>query len=92
MKTNNIDFTRGGGNKLSSTAAVRETHEMGADRQVPISEEELYEYLVTKYQNQFPLTDDRKQEFQQDHRLLADYSQTVVKRKTFDPRPGDRGN
>ena len=92
MKTNNGDFIRSDGNKLSSTAAVQETHGIGADCQFTISEEELCEYLVIKYQNQFPLTDDRKQEFQQDHRLLADtIRQNVVKRKTFDPRPYGRG-
>jgi len=84
MKTNNGDFIRSDGNKLSSIAAVQETHGIGADCQFTISEEELCEYLVIKYQNQFPLTDDRKQEFQQDHRLLADtIRQNVVKRKTF---------
>ena len=89
MKTNNGDFIRRDGNKLSSIAAVQET---GADCQFTISEEELCEYLVIKYQNQFPLTDDRKREFQQDHRLLADtIRQNVVKRKTFDPRPYGRG-
>ena len=61
MKTNNGDFIRRDGNKLSSIAAVQET---GADCQFTISEEELCEYLVIKYQNQFPLTDDRKREFQ----------------------------
>ena len=92
MKTNNGDFIRSDGNKLSSIAAVQETHGMGADCQLTISEEELCEYLVIKYQNQFPLTDDRKQEFQQDHRLFADtIRQNVVKRKTFDPQPYGRG-
>ena len=91
MRTNS-DFIRNDGTKSSSTAAIQEIHEMGADCQLTISEEELCEYLVIKYQNQFPLTDDRKQEFQQDHRLLADtIRQNVVKRKTFDPRPYGRG-
>jgi hypothetical protein len=46
------------------------------------TQEELCEYLVTKYQNQFPLTDDRKYEFQQDHRLFAEtIGRNVVKRK-----------
>ena len=68
MKTDNSDIIRG--NKLSSTAAIQETR--GMDYQLTTSEEELCEYLVTKYQNAFPLNDDRKQEFQHDHRLLAD--------------------
>ncbi len=68
MKTNNGDFIRDDGNILSSTAATRETYGMGADCQLTISEEDLREYLVTKYQNQFPLSDDRKQEFQHDDR------------------------
>ena len=72
MKTNNGDFIRGDANRLSSTAATRETHGMSADCQLTISEEDLCEYLVTKHQNQFPLTDDRKQEFQHEHRPLAD--------------------
>ena len=92
MKTNNADFIRSDGNKVSSIAAIQETRGMGGYWQLSISEEELCEYLVIKYQNQFPLTDDRKQEFQQDHRLLADtIRQNVVKRKTFDPRPYGRG-
>jgi hypothetical protein len=46
-------------------------------------EEELFEYLVTKYEDQFPLSDDRKQEFQQDHRLFAAaIRKNVVRRKT----------
>ena len=81
MKTNNGDFIRGDGNNLPNTSAIQETHEMDADYPLTTDEEELCEYLVTKYQNQFPLTDDRKQQFQLEHRLLADtIRQNVVKR------------
>ena len=68
MKTNNSDLIRGDGTKLSSTAAIHETHQMDVDYQGTVREEELWEYLVTKYQNGFPLNDDRKQEFQRDVR------------------------
>ena len=82
MKTNNRDFIRGDGNNSSSTAAIQEIQGMGAGYLLATNEEELCEYLVTKYQNAFPLNDDRKQEFQHDHRLLADaIRQNVVKRK-----------
>ena len=71
------DGTRG-----SSTTAIQEIAGMGADFLLNSSEEELCEYLVTKYQNEFPLSDDRKQEFQEDHRFLAQtIRQNVVKRK-----------
>ena len=81
MKTNN-DFIREGATKPSSTAAIQEIHGMGADYLLTTHEDELCEYLVTKYQNSFPLNDDRKQEFQHDHRLLADtIRQNVVRRE-----------
>ena len=91
MKTSS-DFMRDDGTRASSSTAIQEIGGMSADSLLNSNEEELCEYLVIKYQNQFPLTDDRKQEFQQDHRLLADtIRQNVVKRKTFDPRPYGRG-
>jgi hypothetical protein len=64
MKPNESDVTRGNSNKLSSSAAIQEIH-VGGEAALTINEEEVCGYLVT---DQFPLTDDRKYEFQQDHR------------------------
>ncbi len=62
--------------------AIQEIHGMGADYLLTTNEDELCEYLVTKYQSQLPLSGNAKQEFQQSHRLLADtIRQNVVKRK-----------
>jgi hypothetical protein len=66
----------------SSSGATQDFQRIGATYLFTTSEEELCEHLVTKYQNQFPLTDDRKYEFQQDHRLLAEtIRKNVVKRR-----------
>ena len=82
MKTSS-DFMRDNGTRASSTTAIQEIVAVGADSLLNSNEEELCEYLVTKYQNQFPLNDDRKQEFQEDHRFLAQtIRQNVVKRKS----------
>ena len=79
MKTS--DFMRDDGTRASS--AIQEIAGVGADSLLNSNEEELCEYLVTKYQNEFPLSDDRKQEFQEDHRFLAQtIRQNVVKRKS----------
>ena len=81
MKTSR-DFMRDDGTRASSIMAIQEIVPVGADSLLNSNEEELCEYLVTKYQNQFPLNDDRKQEFQQDYRFLAQtIRQNVVKRK-----------
>ena len=82
MRSNDSNGSRENVNTASSTAVIQEIHGMGAAYLLTTNEEELCEYLVTKYQNQFPLTDDRKQEFQEDHRMLADtIRRNVVKRK-----------
>ena len=81
MKTSS-EFMRDDGTRAPSRTAIQEIAGVGADSLLNSNEEELCEYLITKYQNQFPLTDDRKQEFQEDHRFLAHtIRQNVVKRK-----------
>jgi hypothetical protein len=69
MRLNDSDAIRPNVNTPSNTVASQEIHAIGAPNFLTTNEEELCEYLVTKYQNQFPLTDDRKQEFQQDYRF-----------------------
>jgi hypothetical protein len=83
MSRDESDRIRGTLNTPASTAATREIHGVGAAYLLASNEEELCEYLVTKYQNQFPLDDERRQEFQLDYRLLANaIRQNVVKRKS----------
>lgn len=77
------------GKASATTAAIQEIHGMGADSLLTTDEEELCEYLVTKYQNQFPLTTDVTDEFHHEYRLLVDtIRQNIVKRKAnFFSRP-----
>jgi hypothetical protein len=88
MRRNESDRTRENVNISSSAADVQEIHGMDAAYLFTTNEEELREYLVTKYQNQFPLTDDRKYQFQEDCRLLAHtVRQNLVSRKRISSAP-----
>jgi hypothetical protein len=65
-----------------SSSAIQVFQGRGAIYLLTAHEEELCEYLVTRHQNPFPLTDERKYEFQQDHRLFAEtIRRNVVNRK-----------
>jgi hypothetical protein len=72
-----------------SSQVIQEIHGMGAEYLLKSDEDELCEYLVTKYQDQLPLSGDVTQEFQQDYRwLAATIRLNLVKRKAnFFSRP-----
>jgi hypothetical protein len=83
MTPNKNDGIRENVNVPSSGGAMQDFDGISAPYSLTATEEELCEYLVTKYQSQLPLTDDRKYEFQKDYRLLAEtIRKNVVQRQS----------
>ena len=93
MRPNESDGIRRNRNTPSSSAPTQEIHLIGAPYFLTTNEEELCEYLVAKYQNQFPFTPDEKYQFQEDCRLLAHtVRRNLVNRKRISSAPHQKSD